>query len=94
LGWGKLGLNEGGSDAVGWILLKAYLKLHDFDKYISRVKAALIFQNVRCKERMRKLCVLRDGILRSRLVNVSVYVNHYLCFHGHDSLFASMHLIR
>jgi hypothetical protein len=39
-----------------------------FDKYISGGKAELIYQNARCKERMRKLCAFRDGINLSRLV--------------------------
>jgi hypothetical protein len=39
-----------------------------FDKSISGGKVDLIFENARCKERMRKICVLRDGIYLSRLV--------------------------
>jgi hypothetical protein len=39
-----------------------------FDKSILGDKAHLIFQNVHCKERMRKLCVLWDRIHLSRLV--------------------------
>jgi hypothetical protein len=31
------------------------------DKSISRGKADLILLNARCKERMRMLCVFRDG---------------------------------
>jgi hypothetical protein len=33
-----------------------------FGKSISGGEAELIFQNARCKERTRKLCVFRDGI--------------------------------
>jgi hypothetical protein len=39
-----------------------------FDKSISGGKAELIFQNARCKERMRELCVFRDRIYLSRLL--------------------------
>jgi hypothetical protein len=39
-----------------------------FDESISGGKAELIFQNARCKGRMRKLCVFRDGIYLSRRV--------------------------
>jgi hypothetical protein len=52
---------------MGWILLKAQLKLDIFDKFISGSKVDFIFQNARCKERMRKLCVFRDGIYPPRL---------------------------
>lgn len=53
---------------MGWILLKAQLKLDIFDKFISGSKVDFIFQNARCKELMRKLCVFREGIHLSRLV--------------------------
>jgi hypothetical protein len=56
---------------INWLM-----KLHQenalpvdvFDKSISWGKAKLIFQNARCIERMRKLCVFRNGIYLSRLV--------------------------
>jgi hypothetical protein len=53
---------------VGWIPLKALLKLDVFDKSISGGKVNLIFQNAHCKERMRKLFVFRDGMYLSRVV--------------------------
>jgi hypothetical protein len=43
-----------------------------FDKSISGGTEKLIFQNARCKERMRKLCVFRDRIYLSRLVNFKI----------------------
>jgi hypothetical protein len=43
---------------VGWITLRAHLKLLTF----SRGRTDLKILNKRCKERVRKLCVFRDGI--------------------------------
>jgi hypothetical protein len=39
-----------------------------FEKSISGGKTDLTFQNARCEERMRKFCVLRNGMCLSRLV--------------------------
>jgi hypothetical protein len=57
---------------IGLDIVEGPVKTVDvFDKSISGGKADLIFQNARCKERMRKLCVFRDGIYLSRLVMVT-----------------------
>jgi hypothetical protein len=54
---------------VGMDIVESLVKTVDvFDKSISGGKAELIFQNARCKQRLRKLCVFRDGIYLSRLV--------------------------
>jgi hypothetical protein len=44
------------------------------DKTIWRGKADLIFQNARCKKRMRKLCVFQDGIYLFRLVIIIIII--------------------
>jgi hypothetical protein len=58
---------------VGLDIVEDLVKAVDvFDKSISGGgggKAELLFKNGRCKERMRKLCVFRDGIYLSRFVN-------------------------
>jgi hypothetical protein len=60
---------------VGLDIVEGRVKTVDvFDKSISGGKAELIFQNARCKERTRKLCVFRDGIYLSRLV-----ITKFLC---------------
>jgi hypothetical protein len=51
-------LHCGMSDTVEGI----HKAVNVFDKCISEGKADLISQNEHCKERMRKLCVFRDGI--------------------------------
>jgi hypothetical protein len=54
---------------VGLDIVEGLVKTVDgFDKSILGGKAELIFQNARCKERMRKLCVFLDGIYLSRLI--------------------------
>jgi hypothetical protein len=54
----------------GWLdTVEGLVKTVDaFDKSISGCKVDLIFQTARCKQRMRKLCVFRDGMHLSRLV--------------------------
>jgi hypothetical protein len=39
-----------------------WLQYSGLDKSVSGGKADLILLNARCKERMRKLCVFRDGL--------------------------------
>jgi hypothetical protein len=54
---------------IGLDIVEGLIKTVDvFDKSMSGSKEDLIFQNTRCKERIRKLCVFRDGMYLSRLV--------------------------
>jgi hypothetical protein len=68
--WGRLRCD--GLDTVEGLVKTVYV----FDKSISGDKADLSFQNARCKERMRKLCVFRDRIYLSRLVDLG-YSGYY-----------------
>jgi hypothetical protein len=48
---------------VGLDTVEGLVKTVDvFEKSISGGEAELIFQNARCRKRMRTLCVFRDGI--------------------------------
>jgi hypothetical protein len=47
---------------VGLYIVEGLVKtVAVFDKSISGDKAELMFQNARCRERMRKFCASRDG---------------------------------
>jgi hypothetical protein len=64
---------------VGLDIVEGLVKTDDiFDKSISGGKAELIFQNARCTERIRKLCVFLDGIYLSRLVMYNLNIRSYL----------------
>jgi hypothetical protein len=63
---------------VGLDIVEGLVSIVDvFDKYILEGKAELIFQNARCKERTKKLCVFRDGIYFSRIVSLNS-VNQFI----------------
>jgi hypothetical protein len=67
-----------------------------FDKSISGGKADLIFQNVRCKEHIRNLCVFRDGIYISKLdVGYHGYLGNlsWLRHGDHGSVFAIVTMV-
>jgi hypothetical protein len=67
-------LRCGGLDIVEGVVKT----LDVFDKSILGGKEELIFQNARCKERMWKLCVFRDGIYLPRLVFTLLFTYLYL----------------